>query len=219
MFLEEAGWIRSQLAGAALPPGSRVLDLGSSTLEYRTVVQPHISERVHRPLLERGCELTCADIKDGEGVDLVVDLSRTDLPAATFARPYDLVICSNILEHIVDRATFIRNVLRFCAAPGLLLCTVPRYFPWHADPIDTMYRPSAEQLVADLGEHADVTVQAAAVLRIDDPSYYQFQPGRILDHLLLRSLRLRVHGAVPALRWRVACVLLQTEGLRGPAGA
>jgi SAM-dependent methyltransferase len=183
------------------------------------VRQPHIGELVHRPLLERGCELTCADIKDGEGVDLVVDLSRTDLPASTFARPYDLVICSNILEHIVDRATFMRNVLRFCAAPGHLLCTVPRYFPYHEDPIDTMYRPSADELAAFIGEHADVTVQAASVLRIDDPVYYDFQPGRILDHLLLRSLRMRVHGAVPALRWRASCVLLRTNGLRVPAGA
>lgn len=214
MFIEEAHWIRSRLAAASLPPGARVLDLGSSTLRYRTVLQPHITELVHEPLRGRGCRLTCADIKDGDGIDLVIDLSRKDLPDAVFARPYDLVICSNILEHVADRATFMRNVLRFCASPGLLLCTVPRTFPYHADPIDTMYRPSAAQLAAFIGQTANVAVQDEDVVGIDDPSYYEFTPGRILDHLLLRSLRMRVRGSIPLLHWKVSCVLLRTLGLR-----
>jgi SAM-dependent methyltransferase len=209
VFVEEAEWIRARLESLPLPAGTRVLDIGSSTLEYRTVHQPHISELVHRPLLARGCKLTCGDIKEGDGVDLVVDLSRRDLPAATFAAPYDLVICSNILEHIPDRETFITNVLRFCATPGFLLCTVPRTFPYHADPIDTMYRPTTAELAQFIFRYAQGGIEAEEVIRIDDRSYYEFRPGRIMDHLLMRSLRMRLRGYVAPLRWKVSCVLLK----------
>ncbi|MBL8202137.1 MAG: hypothetical protein JNK40_14305 [Chromatiales bacterium] len=212
MFVEEAAWIAARLAALDLPPGTRVLDIGSSTLEYRTVRQPHITELVHKPLLARGCTIDCADLKEGEGVDLVVDLSRPGLPASVFARPYDLVICSNILEHVVDRGTFIGNVLRFCAAGGALLCTVPRTFPHHADPIDTMYRPTADELARFILERAAGRVEAAGILRIDDWSYYDYRPGRILDYLLARSLRMRLRWHLVPLRWKVSCVLLRIAG-------
>lgn len=209
MFVEEAEWIRARLAELPLPAGARVLDIGSSTLEYRTVHQPHISELIHRPLLSRGCRLTCGDLKQGDGVDLVVDLSRRDLPASTFAEPYDLVICSNILEHIEDRKTFIANVLRFCATPGFLLCTVPRTFPYHADPIDTMYRPSTGELAGFILAHAPGSIVANDEVRIDERAYYDFRPGRILDYLLARSLRMRLRWYVVPLRWKVSCVLMK----------
>lgn len=201
--------MNTRLAGLPLRTGARVLDVGSSTLEYRTVIQPHITEIVHRPLLARGWALTCGDIKDGEGVDLVIDLSRTNLPDGAFTRPYDLVICSNILEHVADRVTFIRNVLRFCGDQGYLLCTVPRTFPYHADPIDTMYRPTAMELAAFIRKQADGVVEAAEIIRIDDSSYYDFRPGRILDHLLLRSQRARLRWHVVPLRYKVSCVLMR----------
>jgi len=215
MFVEEAEWINARLAGLPLRAGARVLDIGSSTLEYRTVHQPHITELVHRPLLERGCLLTCGDIKEGEGVDLVIDLSRGDLPASAFADPYDLVICSNILEHIVDRDTFIGNVLRFCAMPGYLICTVPYAFPYHADPIDTMYRPDTDELIRFIRQHTPGAVEAAGIVRIDDASYYEFRPGRILDHLLLRAQRARLRWHLKPLRYKVSCVLLRTPANDG----
>lgn len=216
MFVEEAKWVNARLAGLPLPPGTRVLDIGSSTLEYRMAHQPHITELVHRPLFARGWTLTCGDIKEGEGVDLVIDLSRKDLPDATFARPYDLVICSNILEHVTDRVTFIRNVLRFCSVPGYLLCTVPRTYPYHADPIDTMYRPTAAGLARFIQEQAEGAVEAADIIRIDDASYYDFHPGRILDHVLLRAQCARLRWHVAPLRYKVSCVLMRITA-RAPA--
>jgi len=209
VFVEEARWIGRRLAGLSLEPGARVLDIGSSTLEYRTVVQPHITELVHHPLIARGASLTCGDIKEGEGVDLVLDLTRTDLSDALFASPWDLVICSNILEHVVDRSTFLANVLRLCRRGGYLLCTVPHRFPYHADPIDTLYRPTAAELARTILERAPGRIEAAEILRIDDRSYYEFTPGRILDRLLARSLRQRLRWHVAPLRWQVSCVLLQ----------
>lgn len=215
MFVEEAQWIGRRLGRLPLGPGARVLDIGSSTLEYRTRVQPHITELVHRPLVARGASLTCGDIKEGEGVDLVLDLTRTDLPAAFFASPWDLVICSNILEHVADRATFIGNVVRLCRPGGYILCTVPRRFPYHADPLDTMYRPNAAELARTILSHAPGSIEAAEILRIDDRSYYEFRPGRILDRLLARSLRLRLRWHLVPLRWQASCVLLR---LAPPAG-
>ena len=184
MFVEEAEWINARLAGLPLRAGARVLDIGSPTLEYRTVHQPHITEIVHRPLLERGCLLACRDIKEGEGI-----------------------------EHIVDRDTFIGNVLRFCAMPEYLICTVPHAFPYHADPIGPMYRPETDELIRFIRQHAPGAVEAAGIVRIDDTSYYKFRPGRILDHLLLRARRACLRWHLKPLRYKVSCVLLRTTAL------
>jgi len=77
MFVEESLWIRDALSKFSLGAGIHILDVGASSNEFRLNVQPHITSNVHAPLLARGCALTLADIKQEEGIDLVLDLTAT----------------------------------------------------------------------------------------------------------------------------------------------
>ena len=207
MFVDEARWIERQLSAAALPDDARVLDLGSSTLEYRTRIQPHIAELIYRPLQRRGCRITSADVKKGEGIDLVVDLTRPGLSAELAGRHFDLVICSNTLQHVSDRQVLAANAVGAVAPGGLLLMTAPRRYRRTTDPIDNMYRPDVADLLALIRRHGRAEALAADVISIDDRSYYSFASRRILDHLLLRSLRASLRWYLPPLRWRVTCLL------------
>ena len=211
MFVDEARWIQRQLGPEVLRDGARVLDLGSSTLEYRTRIQPHIAELIYEPLQMRGCRITSADGKRGEGVDVVVDVTKPGMAGALAGRQFDLVICSNTLQHVSDRGMLVGNAVGAVAPGGLLLMSAPLRYRRTTDPIDNGYRPDVADLVALIRRHRDAAIVAAEVISIDDRRYYRFTPRRIMDRLLLRSLRARLRGYLPPLRWRVTCVLLRAS--------
>jgi SAM-dependent methyltransferase len=209
MFKEEARWISAAIVNTKIKSPIKVLDVGASNIEFRTVRQPHIHELVHKPLLTRGFAISYLDIKKDKGIDIEVDLSLSDLPAKLFSNTYDLIICCNILEHVSCREVFLRNLLRFSRPGTLLIVTVPLVFPKHNDPIDTMFRPTVKQLTKLIGSHARCKVIESEELSITEKEYYVLKPGRILDYLLLRSPRMLARWYVKPLRWKVTCVLLE----------
>jgi SAM-dependent methyltransferase len=161
VFVDESLWIRRALEKQPLRAGLRVLDIGSSSLEFRTAVQPHIDQNVFAPLRARGLEIVHADAKHEPGVDVVLDVTTL----AGIESEFDLVLCTNLLEHVVDREGTLANAKRVVRPGGLLLLTVPLRYPIHADPIDTGYRPSAQELArllawSNVVVSEDVTVRA-----------------------------------------------------------
>lgn len=128
-------------------PPSPILNVGSSTARFRTIERPWIEEFVFAPLRAAGAVVDHLDLKAAEGVDLVGDILDPALRERLAERGYRGVILSNVLEHVRDR----RGVAAACEAiagtGGLVLVTAPRSYPYHADPLDTGYRPAPEELV------------------------------------------------------------------------
>jgi SAM-dependent methyltransferase len=208
MFREEARWIRNALA-PIVRPSMKIIDVGASSHEFRTRIQPHIHEQIHRPILEIGAEITYADMKHEPGVDLIIDLASSELAEDAFPLSYDLIICCNILEHVAGRDVFLGNLVRFAHPGTYLLVTVPRRYPHYADPIDTLYRPDVDGLVSDIRRHIDCRNVMAEEAMINDREYYTLKPGRKLDYLLLRAPRKIARWYLKPLRWRQSCALLQ----------
>ena len=211
MFVEEARWINRAIGSCDTGSLHSVLDVGSSTREFRTVVQPHIDEFVHRPILSRGGQITFADLKAGDGVDVVVDLSDPDLPDRLFEQKYGLIICCNILEHVENREIFLGNLVRFCAPGSFVIITVPRRYPRHNDPIETMYRPSVSQLTEFISQFVQSRVIIGETISINDRNYYSAKAGRLLTRLTMLPLRRRIRWYVKPLRWQVTCLLIQVQ--------
>jgi SAM-dependent methyltransferase len=147
LFVDESEWIREALAGVPIDRGATVLDIGSSTLFFRTVAQPYVDRNVFAPMRARGLLVLHLDARPEPGVDIVADV--TNLQGVD--RTFHLVLCTNLLEHVTDRQETLRHVKRVVAPGGLLLLTVPRRYPIHPDPIDTGFRPTAAELVEMLG--------------------------------------------------------------------
>jgi 2-polyprenyl-3-methyl-5-hydroxy-6-metoxy-1,4-benzoquinol methylase len=211
MFTEESFWIGETLSTFPMHSGYKVLDIGSSNLAYRTKVQPHITENIITPLEIKGCKITYLDIKDDEGVDLVLDLTSPSLPDETFVNKYDLIICCNILEHVGDPIIFMGNLTRFSKGNGHILITVPyRYFK-HDDPIDMMYRPSLYDLKELCGRFVRFTVKREVALKISEKKYYIFPRGRLLDYLPYRTHQHLWRYYFKPFRWEVSGMLLQIQ--------
>ncbi len=148
MLIQEAVWLGEQVQRLEPHCLSPLLDVGSSTAEVRTVVQPWIEDYLFAPLRRRGIVVKHLDQKADAGVDIVGDLTQPDLVAQLAALQFRAVLCANLLEHVVDPAHVCANLEAIVAAGGYIVVTVPYRFPYHPDPIDNRFRPDIAALVA-----------------------------------------------------------------------
>ena len=115
------------LARAASPRAARVLDAGCG--------QGELLETLVRALpgsIVDGADVSEQSVADSRRRNPSRDLFTMDLSAADFERvhsarlgAYDLVVCSEVVEHIGDDAGAVRNVKQLMAPGGHLIVTVP----------------------------------------------------------------------------------------------
>lgn len=188
----EAQWIAAQCLQLPLRELSPLLNIGSSDLKFRTQTQPWIQDELFSPIEGMGVKVFHCDLKAQDGVDLVGDFFDEDVFRTIKATRARSLICSNILEHVLDPNAFIRRCLDLVESGGIIIVTVPFDYPYHADPIDTMFRPSPEEVLALFGE--GITVIKAGIYPF---SSYREVVGR-RPWLLLRPL-LRL--PIPFIDW------------------
>jgi hypothetical protein len=148
MFAAEARWVGDRLAAFAPERLSPLVNIGSSTAEFRDAVQPWMGRSIFGPLAERGVEIVHLDARHGPGIDVRADLLDDADFARLRARPYRALLCCNVLEHVRDPGEFARRCATLVTAGGIIVVSVPRSYPHHADPIDTLYRPTAQEAAA-----------------------------------------------------------------------
>jgi hypothetical protein len=153
MSPEEAKWFGNVLGAADGATLSPVLNLGSSTLEYRTVLCPHIDTLMFRPLADRGVRVFHADMKEGVGIDVVGSVLDESTRSTLLGLGVRTVLCNNVLEHVVDIDALCSALAAVCPRNGLLLISVPHAYPFHPDPIDNGFRPSVRELAELLRPH------------------------------------------------------------------
>ena len=147
MLLAEAQWIERALGSVEAEKLSPLLNVGSGTAQFREKVQPWIDQEIFAPLRKRGVAVQHLDIQEGVGIDLHGDLYDDAFVAELGVKGFRALLCCNVLEHVVDPASISAKLERLVPVGGYLLFTVPNRFPYHPDPIDTMFRPSLKELV------------------------------------------------------------------------
>jgi len=148
MRIGEARHIGKLLGGLSAEAISPCVNLGSATREFRENDQPHIDEYLFRPLEKRAVEVVHADLKEGEGVDIVGDIYDRSVHEKIGALNPRIILCCNMFEHVSDRERLAALLASLVQESGYVLLTVPFSYPLHYDPIDTYFRPSPEELAA-----------------------------------------------------------------------
>jgi len=116
--------------------GKKVLEVGSlnvngSLREYVKLLHP--------------ASYTGVDIRQGPGVDMICNAE--DLLSAFRENTFDLVICTETLEHIRDWKKAVSNIKKVCKENGLLLITARSFgFPVHDEP-DDYWRFEMEDMI------------------------------------------------------------------------
>jgi len=145
MLYEESLWFKD-IISRTINDGSLVLNIGSSTKEFIELTQPYIKSNILDVLSAKNCVVKNIDIKDSEGVDLVGDVMDVTFIKQLKELNASAIICANLLEHLEDRKAFCNALTTILNKDTLLLVSVPFSFPYHEDPIDTLYRPSVNDL-------------------------------------------------------------------------
>src|SRR3954466_2259718 len=147
MRKQEAAWVGDTLRGIQCRV---VLNLGSGSKRFREVSKPYIDRDIFEPLARAGARVVHSDLKAGEGVDIGGDLFDAAVQARLRELRADAIVACNIMEHLPEdyRQRFPAVLDSLLPPGGTLVVTVPFSYPYHADPIDTLYRPSPEELCA-----------------------------------------------------------------------
>ena len=215
VHVETAAWTHAALAQIEFPPGSRALDVGSSTGHYRTVEQPHIEAQVMAPLRARGVEIVHLDAKQAPGVDVVCDLDTADERLAARLGEHALVLVCGMLQLVRDPGRTADLAVRVLAPGGHLVAHHPESARRVFDPVDHMRRMTPDEL-AEVFERRGLERVRAESVRIDDPRYYKgllsrpsWIPLRGRVWLPLPGASDQVRVRIPALRWKQSCVVMR----------
>jgi hypothetical protein len=128
-------WVRATVPPllASVAPGP-VIDAGCGEQPFRTLIEAHAREYV--------------------GMDAVQNSSRSvallsDLESVPAASPcYPVVLCTEVLEHVVDIDRSFAGLRRLTAPGGCVVLTVPFIYPVHMEPFD--FRRLTEYGIAQL---------------------------------------------------------------------
>jgi hypothetical protein len=142
----ESEWVGIRLS--AMPDDAifPMINIGSSTLEFRTQTQPYIEQNIFGPLRTRSDGVYHLDIKSAPGVDLVGDLLDPLFIEKIARMKFRSALITNFFEHISQRQPICDVALEILPRGGYLFLSGPHKYPYHADPIDTMFRPTIEEM-------------------------------------------------------------------------
>jgi len=105
-----------------LPPGTLLLDLGGNRIRKRGQFD-----------IERyDLRVVYANLSAVKRPDVLADAARVPFQDGCF----DAVICSELLEHVLDPLAILREVHRVLRVGGTLLSCVPFLYRIHGDPYD-----------------------------------------------------------------------------------
>jgi len=124
---ERDNWVKSQ--AEQVPEGSRVLDVGAGPARYRRLFN-HCEYRTQdfKGLTPEQAEW--AEATDYGDIDYVSDISQIPVPD----RSFDVVLCTEVLEHVPEPVAAIREISRILRPGGRLLLTAPQRSGSHQAP-------------------------------------------------------------------------------------
>jgi ubiquinone/menaquinone biosynthesis C-methylase UbiE len=115
-------WVKEW--AARMPNGSRVLDAGAGASKYR----PYFAHCDYET--QDFCQYEGGLVKYKEPINYVCDIVNIPLPD----RSLDAIVCTEVIEHVVDPMATVKEFARLLKPGGKLLLTSPLLSGLHMEP-------------------------------------------------------------------------------------
>jgi SAM-dependent methyltransferase len=149
----------------------RVLDIGCGLQPYRHMLGPRVVEYV--------------------GVDRIGELTRPTIVGTAEALPvpdasFDVVMCTMVLEHVIDPRKVLAEARRVLAPNGRLVLTVPGVWPTHEAPHDywRFTRFGLEQLMREFGVVGELVSLGGLWAVVGQMAVLALSPIRVMCELV-----------------------------------
>ena len=214
MLNRESLWFRQKLEHY-LTGEDVVLNIGSNSLEFRERLQPCLELNLFAPLRERGVRVYHIDLKKQPGVDFAGDVTDPNFIRSLRKLRATAAICSNLLEHLQDRGAFARSVVDIVDGGSRIFASCPYAYPYHPDPIDTLFRPTVAELTAEFPQTVVLEGEIVRCGRLIGKSAYELStnPTRWMYGCLRSWVRLAMPFWRPK-RWVGAALAALTNPLQ-----
>jgi hypothetical protein len=212
----EAVWLARRLERIPTEELSPLLSIGSGASALRAT-QPWLERSVYAPLTRRGVQVLHHELEPAPGVDVAGDLTDPGFLERLGELELRSVMCCNVLEHVPNPAGIAAGIERLVPAGGYLFVSVPRRYPYHPGPIDSLLRPSVEELRSLF---PNLTLEDGAEIRCESLlAYFLASPTKWTS--LTRGVRTKApsHARIPVtetlrmllLSTAVSAVVLRAE--------
>jgi len=146
MLEAESTWFSQEIKRIGYEEICPMCNIGSSTASFMREQQPWVFDYIFGPLQIAKCIVKHVDIKHAPGVDITGDLLEHRFLKELSSYNFKSIFFSNVLEHLVERELVCQSLISMIPAGGYIFVSCPKNYPFHPDPIDTMFRPSINQL-------------------------------------------------------------------------
>lgn len=68
-------------------------------------------------------------------------IAKIDDPFLNIDERFDIIVCTEVMEHVLDWKVAFQNIAKLCSQTGLVLITCPMFYPLHEEPFD-FWRPT-----------------------------------------------------------------------------
>ena len=184
MLKEEAVWFRDNLEDLISDNKfklGKIANVGSSSEEANRV-HPWI-ENIFLSFIRENGRVYNIDIKKSPNVDIVGNLLDEKFIAELNSYNFDAVCCLNVLTCIEDKKKLSKALIDITEDDGLILVSSSKRHPFVKDPVDTMFRPTVEEL-HELFPGTEILRKGV----VESESYFQFlaQNKKILTITMAR---------------------------------
>lgn len=186
MLVEESIWIAEKIKEILPEEPFPVLNIGSSTLAYRTEKQPFIQNNIFNLFSDEKKQVIHLDMKGDDGIDLVGDLSDENFRRLVKELKPKLILCNNILMYLNKntRKELSKILFEILTENGYLIITNSLVFPPSPDPVEAYYRATPEKMYKSLFGNFYLIDQNIAKTEYNFYKFLKSKPKLILIKLL-----------------------------------
>ncbi|WP_300675620.1 hypothetical protein [Soonwooa sp.] len=148
MLIEESNWIGDKIKVVVEQQAFPILNIGSSTKEYRTIRQGFIQKNIFDLVPDEAKNVVHLDMKAAEGVDIVGNLYDKDFLEELKKYKFKSIMINNLLMYLEreQREELSLIIDEILEKDGFLIVTNSHTFPPAHDPVESFYRPAPDKM-------------------------------------------------------------------------